>query len=91
MNRPALIYELLLHTAFLMLMTYACVDKRNISEAFYLYQAPIVSITIANIAIASMTIASMTIASMTIASMTLSMDILLRRWRRSYTYYGYTY
>ena len=81
MNRPALIYELLLHTAFLMLMTYACVDKRNISEAFYLYQAPIVSITIANIAI----------ASMTIASMTLSMDILLRRWRRSYTYYGYTY
>mgnify|MGYP006079705441 CR=1 FL=1 len=39
-DRPALILEMLLHTAFLMLMTYACVDKRIISEAFYLYQAP---------------------------------------------------
>jgi hypothetical protein len=38
-DRPALILEMLLHITFLMLMTYACMDKRIIAEAFYLYQA----------------------------------------------------
>ena len=39
-DRPALILEMLLHVTFLMLMTYACMSKRIIAEAFYLYQAP---------------------------------------------------
>ena len=35
-----IILEMLLHVTFLMLMTYACMSKRIIAEAFYLYQAP---------------------------------------------------
>ena len=38
--RLVLILEMLLLITFLMLMTYACMDKRIIAEAFYLYEAP---------------------------------------------------
>ena len=38
--RLVLILEMLLLITFLMLMTYACMDKRIIAEVSYLYQAP---------------------------------------------------
>lgn len=39
MNRRALILELILHTAFLVLMTFSCANKRYIDDAFRLSQA----------------------------------------------------